>query len=221
MIRLITFICAVLTIFSVGTSTAAYGADNSSQRLVIPVPDTSGIPKEKITLTIRIPEKIDVVDDMPKARKRVKTSAWDAYDFRPFRTIPRQDFIFKVFRQAIKLGLLKDRASKNNVTNHVTQEIIVVEVLKRLHLRLVDVADHDALRKLNVTTDFLDDVQEVIELLKGRLHIVRLSQTEMNRRIDEMIGFLRKTSGKGHLRIVEVKEKPDGSTILELELLKE
>ena len=65
----------------VSTVSAAVG---SNQRLVIPVPDASGIPKDRITLTIKIPENIEVVDDIPKSRRRTKSTAWDHYDFSPF-----------------------------------------------------------------------------------------------------------------------------------------
>ena len=78
---------------------------------------------------------------------------------------------------------------------------------------------HDLIDAL-VTIKDLEDFQEVTELMKDHLVPVMLSQVTMNSKIDQMISFLRKTTGKGHLRIVEVKENADGSTILELEILK-
>jgi len=197
-----------------------FAAAGNGQRLVIPVPDASGIPKDRIRLTINIPEKIEVIDDIPKSRRRTKSTAWDKYDFSPFKTIPRRDFIFNFFNRCIKKGVLTDFTSKAMVKNRVPDESMMLAVLRRAYNKLVEIKEHDALRKFRITITDLEDFQEVIELLKGRLHVVRLNQINMNSKIDEMIGFLRTTSGKGHLRIVEVKEKPDGSTVLELEILK-
>jgi hypothetical protein len=212
-----TLFLIISSLFIVSTALAAVG---TNQQLVIPVPDASGIPRDKISLTIRIPEKIEVIDDLPKARRRTKSTAWDNYDFAPFKEIPRKKFVFSFLSRCVKKGLIEDNAGKSWIHHQIADSAMIVNVLKRLYLKLVEIQEHDALRKFDITLKDLEDFQEVTELMKGTLNLVSLSQINMNSKIDEMIGFLRKTSGKGHLRIVEVKEKSDGSTVLELEILK-
>jgi len=212
-----TLLIIIISMIAVSTASAAVGAN---QRLVIPVPDASGIPKDRITLTIKIPEKIEVVEDIPKSRRRTKSTAWDKYDFAPFKQIPRKRFVFSFLKRCKRKGLVQGNAGMAWISHHVADSSMIVNVLKRLYLKLVEVHEHNALRKFNITIKDLEDFQEVTELMKDVLLPVRLSQVSMNSKIDEMIGFLRKTSGKGHLRIVEVRESSDGSTVLELEILK-
>ena len=190
-------------------STMAAGTNGES--LVLPVPDTSGIPKEKITLSIKIPPKIEVEQEIPRVRKRPRSAAWDAYDFKPFRQIPRKDFIKKTLQALARKGASADAINRVAVWEDCMDEIFVMMTIKRMYKKLLDIDEHKALRKLGFTVE---------EIMKNRLPSYGLSQRDINRNLDNMIAFLRKTSGKGQLRIVEVKEQDDGSTILQLEIVK-
>ena len=198
----------------------ALQAAPTDQRLIIPVPEKSGIPKDKITLSIRIPPKIEVEDEVPKARKRPRSAAWDRYDFRPFKKIPRKRFILDTLKRFVRKGVVTDMVSRHFIHDGIADQIIIMTTLSRVYKKLLDVHAHSALKRMGVTIDDLERFQQVVELLKKPLPSYRMNQIQMNKNIEDMIAFLRKTSGKGQLRIVEVKEKKDGSTILELEILK-
>lgn len=195
-------------------------AVETPQRLVLPVPDTSGIPKEKITLSIKIPPKIQVEDEIPAVRTRPRSTAWDGYDFHPFKSIPREKFIFETFKVFIRKGILLDTPSRHVIELGVSNETLILTCLQRLMVKLGDIHKHNALKRFNVAVEDLENLQQVIELLKQRLPTHGMSQVAMNKELDDMIAFLRKTSGKGQLRIIEVKEQKDGSTVLELEIVK-
>ena len=209
-----------LAFFGLWSVVALY-ASESSQRLILPVPDTSGIPRERLTLSIKIPPKVEVQDEIPPVRTRPRARAWDNYDFRPFRRVPEERFVFDTLRTFVSKGVLTDASSRITVSSpHLATETTVLTTLARLREKLLDIHAHGALRRFGLSVSDLENLQQVIELVSSRLGIVRLDQRTMNREIDDMISFLRKTTGKGQLRIIEVKEQRDGSTILELEIVK-
>jgi len=192
----------------------------SGEHLVLPVPDKSGIPKEKITLSIKIPPKIEVEKEIPKLRKGPRSAAWDAYDFKPFRQITRKDFVTKTLQALARKGASGDAVNSIAVWKGCMDEIFVMMTIKRMYTKMVDIHEHRALRKLGITVEEIENFQQVVEIMKGRLSAYGLYQRDINRELEDMIDFLRKTSGKGQLRIVEVKEQEDGSTILQLEIIK-
>lgn len=184
--------------------------------LTLPLPNSSGIPSERVALTIKVPPKVE--PQTPPSRFKLKPAAWSSVDLSPFKTVPRKKFVYGTLRSFQKKGLLPDRTSAMVLETGMDSLTIAARMVARLYERLTDAYQKGALRKIGVTVQDLENFQQVVDLMAKQLDANHYPSIEVARRIDEMLLEMRKTSGEGQIRIIEVAEQKDGSTVLKLEI---
>lgn len=198
-------------------ATAATVKSHTPQ-VTVTIPDTAGMPRERMSFTIKVPNKIEPLPEVPKPRKRLMNTAWENYDFGIVKGVPRRPFVVETLRRFERLGLVKDTISRQYLRFALNNEVLLAQVTIRLYHVLLDVWRKQALRKVGITVDDLDRYQQVIEILSKKITSATHYPAEMSRRIEEMIKLLRKSEGKGQIKIIELKENGDGSTVIELEV---
>ncbi len=199
---------------AVGTLAATCALAEST--LTLPLPNATGVPSERVSMSIRVPPKVEPVK--PPPRFKLKPAAWSVVDLNPFKPVPRKKFVLGTLRTFHKKGLLPDRSSAMMLEAGFDNVTVVARMVARTYDRLLDVYKKGALRKVGVTVQDLENYQQVVDLLAKQLDANHYPSIEVARRIDEMLQELRKTSGEGQIRIIEVAEQKDGSTVLKLEI---
>ncbi len=184
--------------------------------LTLPLPNSSGIPSERVNLTIKVPPKVE--PQTPPSRFKLKPAAWSSVDLNPFKPVPRKKFVFATLRSFQKKGLLPDQTSKMVLQSGMDSLTITARMVSRLYERLVDAYRKGALRKVGVTVQDLENFQQVVDLMAKQLDTNHYPSIEVARQVDQMLLEMRKTSGEGQIRIIEVAEQKDGSTVLKLEI---
>ncbi len=187
--------------------------------LTLPFPSSTGVPSERVNLTIKVPPKVE--PHKPPSRFKLKPAAWSSVDFKPFKKVPRKEFVYGTLRSFLRKGLLPDRSSQVYLDRGLDLMTVAVRMTGRLYVRLMDVYQKGALRKVGITVKDLENLQQVIDLLAKPLDTNHYPSIEMARNVDQMLQELRKTSGRGQIRIIEVAEQKDGSTVLKLEIARE
>ncbi len=184
--------------------------------LTLPLPSETGQPSERVSLSIRVPPKVE--PQKPPSRFKLKPTAWSMVDLKPFKSVPRRKFVYGTLRTFQRKGLLPDRSSIAMLEADLDNLTVAARMVSRLYERLLDVYRKRALRKVGVTVQDLENYQQVVDLMAKQLDANHYPSIEVARRIDEMLQELRKTSGEGQIRIIEVAEQKDGSTVLKLEI---
>lgn len=208
---------ALFLVTMTGGASAAT-VESHTPRISVTIPDTAGMPRERLSFTIKVPNKIEALPAVPKPRKRMMNSAWENYDFGIVKGVPRRPFVVETLRRFQRLGLVKDESSKQYLRFALNNEVLLTQVTIRLYYVLLDVWRKQALRKVGIQVDDLDRFQQVIEILSKKITSATHYPSEMTRRIEEMIKLLRKSEGKGQIKIIELKENGDGSTVIQLEV---
>lgn len=184
--------------------------------LTLPLPNASGIPSDRINLTVQVPPKVE--PHKPPSRFKLRPAAWSSVDLHPFKSVPRKKFVYSTLKSFQRKGLLPDRSAEVMLDTGFDNITIAARITGRVYERLVDAYKKGALRKMGVTVQDLENYQQVVDLMAKQLDTNHYPSIEVAREVDQMLQELRKTSGEGQIRIIEVAEQKDGSTVLKLEI---
>ncbi len=195
----------------------------SKASLVLPLPDLEGVSTERFTLSITIPPRVEKTERSSPSprRKRLRSDSLRYYDFHPFKPLPRSGFIISVLRRLYHKGVVPSAGVGVLVRHGVRNPPALVDVVIRFYDKLHDIYEKGALARFPLRIADLEDFQEVLQLVKTRLKAYNRNAVEMIARVDDMISTLRKVSGKGRIKVVEVREKGDGSMVLQLQVVRE
>ncbi|MBI4863980.1 MAG: hypothetical protein HY815_27540 [Candidatus Riflebacteria bacterium] len=195
---------------------AAAGAESV---LVLPVPGATDTPRERVNLSIVIPNKSTPVPEPPQ-RERIKSSAISQVDWSPFKTIPQKRFVFDTLKIFRKKGLVERVFDKDTIDREIDLWATTGQTVTRVYTKLLDIYRRDALKKFGITVSDVERLQRVVDIFSRYFEMYNCPVVEVNKRLDEMVEVLKKTTGRGQIRITSVRENKDGSTLLEMEILR-
>lgn len=204
-------------LLALATCVSAYAVRAAQDTtLKLPVADDTGHPHESLRLTIRVPSK--VTPEKPKPRKKLRPTTLDLVDFHPFKGVPEADFVFRTLRTLVRKGVLTDRSSVTVVKFRLDNAEVVSRVVATAYKNLKDLHVKGLLRRAQISIADLENFQKVVQLVSRLLDVQHNRSIEVGRGVEEMLEDLRKTSGKGQIRVLEVTEQQDGSTVLSIEV---
>lgn len=185
--------------------------------LTLPVPGDRDLPKEGLALEIRIPPKM-VPAPEPAIKERFQSRALEGYDRTPMKDVPRAAFVLETLRTLDKKGAVDRIFDKSIIQNEIKTMEIVSRVVARVYQKLDLIYQNGAMRKYNLVVTDLERFQRVMDLVRPGLLAANFAPEPAMKRLDEMIARLKEITGRGAIRITGVREKEDGSTVLELEV---
>jgi hypothetical protein len=187
--------------------------------LVLPVPGVSDTPRERLNLSIQIPPKLTPVPESPK-RERIKSTALSMVDWQPFKGIPQKRFVFDTLKMLRRKGVVERLFDKDTIDHEIDVYSTTGRTVVRVYEKLLDIYRKDALQKFALTVEEIERFQRVVDIFSSYFRLSNYSTVEVNKRLDEMAGILKTSSGRGQIRITGVREGKDGSTLLEMEILR-
>jgi hypothetical protein len=187
--------------------------------VTLPVPGATEQPREKINLSITVPAKATPEPEKP-ARERIKSSALTSVDWMPFKGIPQRRFVFDTLRIFKRKGLVQFLQDRDMIDNEVDLFSFVGITVVRIYEKIRDVHRKGAIRKFGLVAGDIERFQRVADLFARMFEVRSVPVVEVNKRLDQIIEDLKKTGGRGQIRITSVKEQKDGSTLLEMEILR-
>lgn len=190
-----------------------------SESLLLPVPGANDQSRERINLSITIPAKATPRPEEP-ARERIKSSALSTMDFSPSKPVPQKKFVFETLRIFKRKGLVRYIFDQDSINDELDEYPHIGEVVARTYKKLLEVYRHDALKRFGLVTTDIERMQRVVSLFEVPITEANLTIPEVNRNLDAMIEQLKKTQGRGQIRITGLREQKDGSTLLEMEILR-
>ena len=190
-----------------------------SESILLPVPGANDQSREKINLSITIPAKSTPRPEEP-ARERIKSSAMSSVDWAPFKGVPQKKFVFETLRIFKRKGFVKFIFDQTVIDDEVEGYAWIGRVVARTYAKLLEVYKHDALRRFGVVPSDIERMQRVVDLFGPAIEQANFTIPEVNKNLDAMIDQLKKTSGRGQIRITGLREQKDGSTLLEMEILR-
>lgn len=188
--------------------------------LTLPIPERDTLPREKISLTIRLPEKVEKVEDPPAVRPKVRSAVFDQYNFGVARPIPRKQFVYDTLHRLERLGISPDMASANLAKNRNPEYSIMARCIWSYYEKLLDIYRKDALGHFELVPLDLERFRQVLDIFGPQLNTEYRPVLEADRNLGKMIELLKKIRGQGTVKVVEVKEADDGSMVLEIEVRK-
>lgn len=190
-----------------------------AESLLLPVPGANENSREKINLSITIPNKSTPRPEEP-ARERIKSSALAGIDWHPFKGVPQKKFVFDTLRILKRKGFIRLVFDSTLVDDELDSYENAGRVIARTYERLLDVYRKDALKRFGVVPTDIERFQRVIDLFGPAMEQANLNIPEVTKNLDSMIDYLKKSSGRGQIRITGLREQKDGSTLLEMEILR-
>lgn len=205
---------AALLILLTGAVTTA-----TADSLLLPVPGANENSRERINLSITIPNKSTPRPEEP-ARERIKSSALAGVDWHPFKGVPQKKFVFDTLRTFRRKGFVRLIFDQTAIDDEFDSYENIGRVVARTYAFLLDVYRKDALKRFGVIPTDIERFQRVIDLFGPGLAQANFNPVEVNRNLDAMLDYLKKTSGRGQIRITGLREQKDGTTLLEMEILR-
>ena len=190
-----------------------------AESLLLPVPGANEQSREKINLSISIPAKSTPRPEEP-ARERIKSSALAGVDWKPFKGVPQKKFVFDTLRIFMRKGFIRLVFDQTAINDEIDMYTHIGRVVARCYARLLDVYRHDALKKFGVVPTDIERLQRVIDLFGPAIEQANFNVPEVNKNLEGMLDQLKRTSGRGQIRITGLREQKDGSTLLEMEILR-
>jgi hypothetical protein len=190
--------------------------------LSLPIPQKSRLPRERISLTIRLPEKVERIKDPPTVQPRLRSPVFDSYEFNVRKPIPRRQFVFETLRRLDRLGIRPDLASHRLGTSRRIREYrIMGRSIWKYYEKLLDIYRKDALPRFAIEPLDIERFRQVMGIFDQLFRTEFRNPLEADRLLVKMVEQLQAIRGEGTVRLVELKEAGDGSMTLEMEVRKE
>lgn len=186
--------------------------------LSIPIPEKKTHPRERISLTIKLPEKIEKAKDPPTVQPRLRSPVLDHYNFSVRRPIPRRQFVFDTLRRLDKLGIFPDLASQRIARSPIRDFSIMARTVWKYYEKLLDIYRKDALPHFDIDPLDLERFRQVVHIFDPILRTEFRNSLEADRVLVKMVEQLQAIKGEGTVHLVELKESGDGSMTLEMEV---
>ena len=190
-----------------------------AESLLLPVPGANEQSRERINLSITIPAKSTPRPEEP-ARERIKSSALAGIDWHPFKGVPQKKFVFETLRIFKRKGFVRFEFDRTAIDDEMDMYTHIGRVVARTYARVLDVYRKDALKRFGVVPSDIERLQRVIDLFGPAMEQASFTAPEVTKNLDAMIDYLKRTSGRGQIRITGLREQKDGSTLLEMEILR-
>jgi len=187
--------------------------------LVLPVPGATDTPRERLNLSIVIPPKLTPKPEEPQ-RERIKSSALSVVDWDPFKKIPQKRFVFDSLKILRRKGLVPYRFDRDNIDKEVNLYATGGQTVTRIYDKLLSVHQNEALMRFGLVAGDIERFQRVVDIFSGYFSMSNYSIVDVNKRLDQMVDVLKKSTGRGQIRITGLREGKDGSTLVEMEVLR-
>lgn len=197
------------------------GALHAQASLSLPVPEKDSLPRERISLSIKLPEKVEKVQDPPVVRPKLRSPVFDSYVFGATKPIPRRQFVFDTLRRLERVGVLPDLASRQLVRSRIQDFSMMGRSIWAYYEKLVDIYRKDALPRFDIEPLDIERFRQVMDIFASLFQTEYRNSLEADRLLIKMIDQLKQVRGQGTIKLVELKEATDGSMVLELEVRKE
>lgn len=198
----------------------AVGAVRAQTTLSLPIPERESLPREKVSLTIRLPEKIEKVEAPPSVRPKLRSPVFDSYRFSATQPIPRKRFVYDTLRQLRRLGIRPSDSAVSLTRTRINDYSIVQRAVWTYYEKLLDIYRKDALPRFEIQPIDLERFRQVLDIFGPAFSAEFRNTLEADRLLVKMIEQLQKIRGEGTIKLVELKESTDGSMVLEIEVRK-
>lgn len=207
---------------ALGVGLVLAGGAAAQNALTLPIPEKDTLPREKISLTIKLPEKIEQSPvEPPPVRPKLRSSVFDHYDFGLRREIPRRRFVYATLDRMHELGVKPDLASSRLRHFRMQEFTVMGRAIWAYYLKLLDIYRKDALPHFEITPLDIERFRQVMDIFSPMFESEFRPYEEADRHLTQMIDLLKKIKGQGTIKLVELKEADDGSMVLEVEVRKE
>jgi hypothetical protein len=199
----------------------ACGAARAQTTLSLPIPERESLPREKVSLTIKLPEKIEKVEAPPTVKPKLRSPVFDSYRFSATQPIPRKRFVYNTLRNLRKLGIRPDSNSAVSLTRaRINDYDMVQRAVWMYYEKLLDIYRKDALPRFTIQPIDLERFRQVMDIFGPAFQHEFRNTLEADRLLVKMIEQLQEIRGEGTIKLVELKEATDGSMVLEIEVRK-
>ena len=191
----------------------------TAESILLPVPGAGESSREKINLAVTIPARTTPKPEEP-ARERIRSSALQTVDWSPFKTVPQKKFVYDTLRIFRRKGVLRMLADTESIENETDIFPMAARTVVRTYERLALIHRKEALKRFGIEPTDLERFQRVVDIFAPYFVTYNAPVAEVNKNLDAMIDSLKKTGGRGQIRITGLREQKDGSTLVEMEILR-
>lgn len=196
------------------------GAARAQTTLSLPIPERESLPREKVKLTIKLPEKIEKVESPPQVKPRLRSPVFDSYRFAATDPIPRKRFVYDTLGRLRKLGIRPTSSAVSLTRARINDYDMVQRSVWTYYEKLLDIYRKDALPRFEIQPIDIERFRQVMDIFGPAFQQEFRNTLEADRLLVKMIEQLQQIRGEGTIKLVELKEATDGSMVLEIEVRK-
>lgn len=196
------------------------GTAQAQTTLSLPIPERESLPREKVSLTIKLPEKIEKVEAPPTVRPKLRSPVFDSYRFGATQPIPRKRFVYDTLRRLRRLGIRPSDSAVSLTRARINDYDMVQRAVWVYYEKLLDIYRKDALPRFEIQPLDLERFRQVMDIFGPAFSAEYRNSLEADRILVKMIEQLQEIRGEGTIKLVELKEATDGSMVLEIEVRK-
>lgn len=197
------------------------GVGHAQTTLSLPIPERDRLPRERISLTIQLPEKVEKIERPPAIQPRTRNPLFDSYRFRASRPIPRRRFVFQVLDRLDKVGVRPGLSARRMRKRRVNEVTIIGRAAWEYYAKLEDIYRKDAIHRFPLEPLDIERLRQVLDIFSDFLVSEHYPVLEADRTLTKIIEAMQEVRGQNTIKIVELKESGEGKMVLELEVRRE
>jgi hypothetical protein len=198
---------------------SADAAENQQGQLILNIPGDVDFPQEALSLTIKLPNKIQPSKEVKKETKKVVRHKID-FDTNPIEEISSRSRFKPIMTRLTRKGLLRTSHDIRTVRNIYTTKEQAARIIITAFDNLMFMEKKQTLKRNDIRVQDIKDLKELVDEFQRQIKMFTYQPTQMHEELDKITKLVSKTEGKGTIRIIGLEESDDG-TLLKLEISKQ
>lgn len=194
-------------------------AHSEEKQLILNIPSDIDYPRETLSLSIHLPNKIQPAKAVQEITKSRTTKKFD-FKSNPIEEISPKSRFRPIMANFAKKGLFRSQNDARIAQNHYTLKEQAARIVITIYKALLQLDERNELKTHSINTQDIRDMKELVDEFQVKIKMFTQQPTDMHRELDRIMEKVSRTHGKGSIKIIGLEESDDG-TLVKLEITKE
>jgi hypothetical protein len=210
---------ALIAVFFAAPFTNIFFADEKAQQLILNIPGDIDYPRESLSLSIHLPNKIQPSKATQEITKTRTTRRFD-FNSNPIEEISPKSRFRPIMANYARKGLFRSQNDARIAQNRYTLKEQAARIVITIYKALLQLDERNELKKHGINVQDIRDMKEMVDEFQIKIKMFTFQPTDMHKDLDRIMEKVSRTHGRGTIKIIGLQESDDG-TLVKLEITKE
>jgi hypothetical protein len=187
---------------------------NSDASLILQLPSDVDYSRDQLHLSIHLPNKIKPSTEAKALSRKIMRKRFD-FDSHPFEMVSKRSRFRSIIAQFARKGVLRSSTDLRSVRDKNIQLLSVqaARIVIKIYEGLRFLRDKQELKTHRIKNQDIKNLKELVDEFQKEIKMFTYEPTLMRKELDQILGTVSKTTGKGSIRVTGIEESDDGTLI--------